>query len=228
MKKQTSFFLLFIFIFSNAFSQDIERRTLTMGPFYGVKVFSKLDIKLIPSEVNKAIIYGDHKDEVILSLKNKMIKIKLASKSVLNLGYTYIELYHSEPLDRIVAHQGVTLTTEAIEQTSLKVEAKSGAIITLEANVDRLDAVSNSAGRIHLKGQATNFNLSLSSSGSCEAEELLTEQSQVKSYAGGYAHINASELVDAKIIGGGVLRVYGSPKKQVTQTNLGGKIIIEE
>ena len=106
MKKQTSFFLLFIFIFLNAFSQDIERRTLTMGPFYGVKVFSKLDIKLIPSEVNKAIIYGDHKDEVILSLKNKMIKIKLASKSVLNLGYTYIELYHSEPLDRIVAHQG--------------------------------------------------------------------------------------------------------------------------
>ena len=228
MKKQTSFFLLFIFIFLNAFSQDIERRTLTMGPFYGVKVFSKLDIKLIPSEVNKAIIYGDHKDEVILSLKNKMIKIKLASKSVLNLGYTYIELYHSEPLDRIVAHQGVTLTTEAIEQTSLKVDAKSGAIITLEANVDRLDAVSNSAGRIHLKGQATNFNLSLSTSGSCEAEELLTEQSQVKSYAGGYAHINVSELVDAKIIGGGVLRVYGSPKKQVTQTNLGGKIIIEE
>ena len=146
----------------------------------------------------------------------------------MNLGYTYIELYHSEPLDRIVAHQGVTLTTEAIEQTSLKVEAKSGAIITLEANVDRLDAVSNSAGRIHLKGQATNFNLSLSTSGSCEAEELLTEQSQVKSYAGGYAHINVSELVDAKIIGGGVLRVYGSPKKQVTQTNLGGKIIIEE
>lgn len=228
MKKQTSFFLLFIFVYLNAFSQDIERRTLTMGPFYGVKVFSKLDIKLIPSEVNKAIIYGDHKDEVILSLKNKMIKIKLASKSVLNLGYTYIELYHSEPLDRIVAHQGVTLTTEAIEQTSLKVEAKSGAIITLEANVDRLDAVSNSAGRIHLKGQATNFNLSLSTSGSCEAEELLTEQSQVKSYAGGYAHINVSELVDAKIIGGGVLRVYGSPKKQVTQTNLGGKIIIEE
>ncbi|MDA9365877.1 hypothetical protein N9R00_02885, partial [Flavobacteriaceae bacterium] len=80
MKKQTSFFLLFIFVYLNAFSQDIERRTLTMGPFYGVKVFSKLDIKLIPSEVNKAIIYGDHKDEVILSLKNKMIKIKLASK----------------------------------------------------------------------------------------------------------------------------------------------------
>ena len=111
MKKQTSFFLLFIFIFLNAFSQDIERRTLTMGPFYGVKVFSKLDIKLIPSEVNKAIIYGDHKDEVILSLKNKMIKIKLASKSVLNLGYTYIELYHSEPLDRIVAHQGAAVKT---------------------------------------------------------------------------------------------------------------------
>ena len=59
-----------------------------MSPFYGVKVFSKLDIKLIPSEFNKAVIYGDHKDEVVLSVKNNIIKIKLSSKSFLDPGYT--------------------------------------------------------------------------------------------------------------------------------------------
>jgi len=44
--------------------------------------------------------------------------------------------------------------------------------------------------------------------------------------AAGYAHITATELIDAKVFGGGVLRVYGRPVKQISQTKLGGKIII--
>ena len=91
LKKSISFFVL-IFNFLSLFSQDLDRRTLTMSPFHGVKVYSALDIKLIPSEVNKAVVYGDHKDDVVISIKNKIIKIKLTAKSVLNPGYTYIEL----------------------------------------------------------------------------------------------------------------------------------------
>ena len=193
MIKNKYFSFLLLFGVLCAYSQDIERRTLTTDPFYGVQVYSRLDVKLIQANVNKAVIYGDHKDDVVLSTKNKMIKIKLATNSVLNPGYTYIELYHSEPLDRMVAHQGVKLTSETIKQTSLTVEAKTGSVITLDANVDRLDAVTNTGGRIHLKGKATYFNLSLNTSGSCEAEKFITEQSQVKSIAGGYAYINATE-----------------------------------
>ena len=109
----------------------------------------------------------------------------------------------------------------------MTVEAKTDAVITLDANVDRLDAVTNTGGRIHLKGKATYFNLSLNTSGSCEAEQLITEQSQVKSIAGGYAYVNATELLDAKVLLGGVLRVYGKPKKQITQTNLRENIILK-
>ena len=227
LKKSISFFVL-IFNFLSLFSQDLDRRTLTMSPFHGVKVYSALDIKLIPSEVNKAVVYGDHKDDVVISIKNKIIKIKLTAKSILNPGYTYIELYHSEPLDRIVAHQGVTLSGEPIKQTSIKAEAKSGAVVTLKVDVDRLDAVINTAGRMHLNGKATNFNLSLNSSGSCDAEKLTTQQSKINSFLGGYAHIMATNLLEAKVVGGGVLRVYGKPLKQITQANLLGKIIIEE
>ena len=219
---------LYFLTFLSVFSQDIEKRTLTMSPFYGVKVFSKLDIKLIPSEFNKAVIYGDHKDEVVLSVKNNIIKIKLSSKSFLDPGYTYIELHHSEPLHQIVAHQGVTLSGEPIEQTSLKVEARSGAAITLNTTVDRLDVTSNTGGRVILEGKATSFRLSINTGGSCEAEELVTEQSEIKIYAGGYAYVTATELVDAKVVGGGVLRVYGNPQKQITDIKFTGKIVIEQ
>ena len=50
--KRLSFLLLFGVL--SAYSQDIERRTLTTDPFYGVQVYSRLDVKLIPANVNKA------------------------------------------------------------------------------------------------------------------------------------------------------------------------------
>jgi len=79
---------------------------------------------------------------------------------------------------------------------------------------------------VSLKGSAVNLNLLLSTGGTCDAEKLVSEQSEIRMMAAGYAHITATELIDAKVFGGGVLRVYGRPVKQISQTKLGGKIII--
>ncbi len=222
--------LLFFFsslFFFYSFSQDLEQRTLTMSPFFSLNVYSGLDIKLIKSDVNKAVVFGDHKDDIILTLKRNTLKIKLSTKSIFDLGYTYVELYHSKPLDKITAHQGSYITSEEpIKQTSLKLVAKTGAKIKATTLTERLDVNTNTGGRVGLKGSVVNLNLKVSSGGTCDAEKLISEQSEIRLIAAGYAHITATELIDAKVFGGGVLRVYGSPVKQITQTKFGGKIII--
>ena len=45
---------------------------------------------------------------------------------------------------------------------------------------------------------------------------------------GGYAYVFVSELIDAKVIGGSVLRVFGNPLKKIYQKKLGGKIYFEK
>ena len=52
-----------------------------MGPFFSLSVYSGLDIKLIKSDVNKAVVFGDHKDDLILTLKRNTLKIKLSTKN---------------------------------------------------------------------------------------------------------------------------------------------------
>ena len=74
--KQIRISLFFLFGFY-CFSQDIERRTLTIVLLWCSSIFH-LDVKLIQSDVNKAVFMG-HKDDVVLSLK-EYIKIKLATK----------------------------------------------------------------------------------------------------------------------------------------------------
>ena len=222
--------LLFFFsslFFFYSFSQVLEQRNLATGTFFSLGVYSGLDIKLIKSDVNKAVVFGDHKDDVILTLKRNTLKIKLSTKSILDPGYTYVELYHSKPLDKITAHQGSSITSEEpVKQTSLKLVAKTGAEIKATTFTERLDVNTNTGGRVDLNGSVVNLNLKVSSGGTCDAENLISEQSEIRLIAAGYAHITATELIDAKVFGGGVLRVYGRPVKQITQTKFWGKIII--
>ena len=226
MRYRALFFFFSTFFF-NSFSQDLEQRNLAMGPFFSLSVYSGLDVKLIKSDVNKAVVFGDHKDDVILSLKRNTLIIKLSTKSFLDPGYTYVELYHSKPLDKISAHQGSSVASEEpIKQISLKLVAKTGAEIKVTTFTERLDVNTNTGGRVSLKGSAVNLNLFVSTGGTCDAEKLVSEQSEIRMMAAGYAHTTATELIDAKVFGGGVLRVYGRPVKQITQTKLGGKIII--
>ena len=223
-----TFFFFFVSLFSfYSFSQDLERRVLTMGPFFSLSVYSGLDIKLIKSDVNKAVVFGDHKDDLILTLKRNTLKIKLSTKSLLDPGYTYVELYHSKPLDKITAHQGSSIVSEEpIKQTNLRLVVKTGAEIKVTTFTECLDVNTNTGGRVGLKGSVVSLNLIVSSGGTCDAEKLISQQSEIRLMAAGYAHITATELIDAKVFGGGVLRVYGRPVKQTTQTKLGGKIII--
>jgi hypothetical protein len=227
MTHKTFFFFFVSLFFFYSFSQDLERRVLTMGPFFSLSVYSGLDIKLIKSDVNKAVVFGDHKDDLILTLKRNTLKIKLSTKSLLDPGYTYVELYHSKPLDKITAHQGSSIVSEEpIKQTNLRLVVKTGAEIKVTTFTECLDVNTNTGGRVGLKGSVVSLNLIVSSGGTCDAEKLISQQSEIRLMAAGYAHITATELIDAKVFGGGVLRVYGRPVKQTTQTKLGGKIII--
>jgi hypothetical protein len=186
-------FFFFSTFFFNSFSQDLEQRNLAMGPFFSLSVYSGLDVKLIKSDVNKAVVFGDHKDDVILSLKRNTLIIKLSTKSFLDPGYTYVELYHSKPLDKISAHQGSSVASEEpIKQISLKLVAKTGAEIKVTTFTERLDVNTNTGGRVSLKGSAVNLNLFVSTGGTCDAEKLVSEQSEIRMMAAGYAHTTAT------------------------------------
>src|SRR5210317_662064 len=121
--KKAHFSYIFFFIGFFLLSQDTEKKTLATGPFIGVKVYSNLEVNLIASDVNKVIAYGDNSDYVVLSIKNKVLKIRVMGGSLLTPGKTKIDIYHSKPLDQITVFQGSILKAAfPIQQTSLSLE----------------------------------------------------------------------------------------------------------
>ena len=210
-------------------AQDNQTRTLTSSPFIGVKVYSGLEVNLIASEVNKAVVYGSQSDDVILGMKNGVLQLKIALGSLSDSLPTRVDLYHSKLLNEITATQQAKITSQVpLVQTSLNLKSSTAAVMDFEIYTDRLDAVATNGGRIELEGTVSSFNLNVNTGGSCEAEQLQTTQVQTKLIGGGYAYVTVSDLINAEVIAGSVLRVYGDPVKKVYQKKLGGKLYFEK
>ena len=230
IKKVELYFRCIVFLFTSLTKgQDYEKKILTTSPFVGVKVYSGIQLKLIYSDVNKAVVKGPQSDDVSLSMRNNILHIKTLLGSIPDSIPTQIDLYHSRLLNEITSSQGSEVTSlEPIRQTRLNLTSRSGGVVDVVIYSDRLDVTANTGGRLELTGAVSNLNLKVNTGGSFEAEQLQTQQAQAKMIGGGYAYVLVSELIEAQIIGGSVLRVYGSPVKKIFQKKLWGKIYFEK
>ena len=87
MKAPLTFFLLFTITLVSAQGivqdslpvQETKRsertKTITVGPFTGIKLFSGIQVKLIPSIENKLVLSGENFETVVTTLKLSLIHI---------------------------------------------------------------------------------------------------------------------------------------------------------
>tara|TARA_B100001029_G_scaffold179794_1_gene191063 strand:- start:2372 stop:3064 length:693 start_codon:yes stop_codon:yes gene_type:complete len=226
-----AFFLFFLLLFFKAYSQiryDVERATISIKEFNSLKVYSGLEVKLIPSEKNMVYVYGDNIEKVIISLKRKILKIKLPIESVFKTGYNYIEVFYNNNLEVISAYQGSTITNKkTIKTTQINIKAKEGSNISAKINVDNLKANVSSGGKLSLTGNTNEINLKVSAGGLINAEKLESNKAKVISIAGGSSSIRVRELANLNINAGGKIEVYGKPKRVISKYTLGGKVLIK-
>ena len=226
-----AFFLLFFLLFFKAYSQiryDVERATISIKEFNSLKVYSGLEVKLIPSEKNMVYVYGDNIEKVIISLKRKILRIKLPIESVFKTGYNYIEIFYNKNLEVISAYQGSTITNKkTIKTTQINIKAKEGSNISAKINVDNLKANVSSGGKLILTGKTNEINLKVSAGGLINAEKLESNKAKVISIAGGSSSIRVRELANLNINAGGKIEVYGKPKRVISKYTLGGKVLIK-
>ena len=226
-------FSIFLVIFSiPIIAQDSEpqkdpsgERLLNISEFVNLKVYSGIEVKLIPSDENKLLISGADRMDVIAKIKGQTLKIRHSLEHIINPTFTYVELYHTGLMDDITLYQGATLEVDSTyRQTSISLKIQEGASMDFKFEGEKLTSIVNSGGKLFLSGKVTNHQSSVSSGGACEAETFEAEQTKVNVTAGGIAYVYATELLEARVTAGGIIRIYGNPKKTVTKKAIGGKI----
>lgn len=209
----------------NTSENKSEGKLITITPFKGIKLYSGIHLKLIPSTEDKLIIYGNDSEYLITTLKKDILRIKYSLKELFKPRNTYIELYFSNPLELIHAYQGSIIESDKlIKNTAIEFKIREGAKLDLEINAEKITSSVNSGGTLILCGESVNHNLRILGGGICESEKLKTKQTTVKVTAGGVAYLHASDLLEAIVNIGGTVRIYGSPTRLVKSKRIGGTI----
>jgi hypothetical protein len=224
--------LLFcLFLVTSAFSYSQEpqissnERVINLSTFINLKIYSGIEVKLIPSQENKVIISGEARQDVVAKIKGQTLKLRHTLEHILNPSFTYIELFHSEPLDEISLYQGTKLETDhTYQQTSIFLKVQEGSTMRFKFEGEKLTSLVSTGGQLFLSGRSTTHHSVVNSGGACEAETFITEQTKTSVTAGGLSYVNATKLIEAKVTAGGTIRIHGKPQKLVTKKAIGGQI----
>ncbi len=215
-------FILSLFLTINAIAQEnIEKN---IGDFSEIKVYDLINVELIKSDENKAIISGDNKSDVELINKNGSLRIKMRLGQNFEGNKTVVTLYYKS-LDVIDANEGSYVSSEdTFKQYNIELRVQEGAIIKLQLEVTDAKIKAVTGGVIEVSGKAVRQDISMNTGGIFHGQDLESESTYIAIRAAGEGYINASQLADVKIRAGGDVYIYGNPEKVNESKIIGGRI----
>jgi len=220
MKKVT---LLFLLSCSILFAQ--ETITTNLGDFNDLKVFSGLTVKLEKSDVAKIVITGSKANQVSVKNKNGLLKLSLNFADGFKYEDVSITLFYNKNIGVLDANEGAYIISDDIfEQLNLELKVQEGAHIEMPLSVKYLTIKSVSGGVIVVNGTTQNQIVDANTGGIYNAYDLKSKQSVVTSSAGAIVHVQAKEVLDAKVNFGGTIYYKGTPEELKTKKVVGGTI----
>ncbi len=214
--------ILSVFLSVNAIAQgDIEKN---IGDFDEIKVYDLINVELVKSDENKAIISGDNKSDVELINKNGSLRIKMRLGENFVGNKTVVTLYYKS-IDVIDANEGSYVSAQdTFKQYNIELRVQEGAVIKVPLDVTDAKVKAVTGGSIEVSGKAVRQEISINTGGIFQGKDLKSESTYIAIRAAGEARINASRLADVKIRAGGDVYIYGNPEKINESKILGGRI----
>ncbi len=201
--------------------------TKELESFTELKAYDRIVVSLVKSNENKIVITGDDQDEVKITNKNGVLKVKMEFDNFLDGNEAKATLYYTEDLILLDANENAKITSdETLKGDRVEIKAQEGGKIDLKIALEDLYTKSISGGEIRLTGHSTKQEVMVNTGGKVKNKELTTDNTKVVVNAGGRADVNASNRVEAKVRAGGYIYIHGNPKDVERDKVFGGKIVI--
>ncbi|WP_149304080.1 head GIN domain-containing protein [Pareuzebyella sediminis] len=226
MKKLSILTIICLFVSLGAWAQ---KTTIDLEPFNELKVFDRINVTLVKSSENTAIVTGDDQDGVKISNDNGLLKIRMDVTDFLDGDETFVELRYTENLELLDVNEGAKITSsETLHNNFLNLRSQEGGQLNIAVDSRNLNAKAISGGKIMVTGKAPNQEASIRSGGEYDAKNLSAKQTEVTVFAGGKAYVNSDEYVAANVTAGGRIEIFGNPEKVDEDKTLGGTIIMKK
>lgn len=226
LKNKILRFAITLFLLLLTASQVVvaQERTEELADFKEVKVFSGVEVEVIPSEENKIEISGDSKDKVRFKITENRLEIRLPLEYIWSKDNTVVKVY-AENVEIIDANESAIVNIETVLKGDfLSFRAQEGAAIYAKVMANSVFSKGVTGGLVQLRGEAKSLEIDLNTGGKYFGENLQTEESTVYSGSGGEAEVFASDYCKATAKFGGKILIFGNPNKLDQKTSFGGRI----
>ena len=225
LKVMKKFLISTVIILTSAIVLGQRSNTKSLEKFTKLKVYDRIIVTLVKSNENKLVITGDDKDEVRVSLKDELLKIKMDFDNFLDGNEAKAILYYTENLLLLDANEnGKIVSDETFKGDRVEIKAQEGGVIDLKIALKDTYVRAVSGSEITLTGSSETQEVSVNTGGKAYNKDLNTATTEVTVLAGGRADVKASDLVKAKVKAGGSIYIYGNPKSIEKDKIFGGKI----
>lgn len=195
-----------------------------VGDFSEVKVYDLIEVNLIKSDTNSVEITGEDIEDVEVINKNGKLKIRMKLDKIFNGDKTFVAVYYTE-LKVIDGNEGAFISSnELITQDYIELRAQEGARLKIGLDVDKVEVRAVTGGIIETRGKAVSQDITLNTGGIYEGKSFETKNTTVNIKAAGEADVHASKQVNAKVLAGGDVFIYGNPENIQEKTTFGGRV----
>lgn len=224
MIQKIGFLLVLLFGLQFAKAQD-EKITKNLEAFKEIKAFDGLSVKLIKSDVNKAVISGENIDKVAIVNNEGVLKLRMQIGKIFSGYKTFVDVYYADKIIIIDVNEDARISSaDIIKQDVLELKAQEGGELDINAEVEQMLIKTVTGGVIETSGSSDLQDVAINTGGVYEGKAFKTKFSTVNVNAGSKAEIYASDYVKATVKAGGEVLVYGNPAKMDEKTVFGGKI----
>jgi hypothetical protein len=188
-----------------------------------------MNLQISQGNSEKVVVEGnpDDVEKIVTEVKNGTLHIYRKNCTLFDIGFlnnctVHVTIKKLEALD---ASSG----TEVIGNSrfggmEFRLNCSSGSEINLDLDYRKIKADASSGSKLHLKGAAEFFELSVSSGSELDAIRLTARKIQAEVSSGGEACIWATDELKANASSGGDIEYKGNPKLLEINKSSGGKI----
>ncbi|TDQ32822.1 head GIN domain-containing protein [Zeaxanthinibacter enoshimensis] len=217
--------LLLFFTLAIPVASAQQKVTQELQQFKEIKVYDGLSVKLIRSDVNKAVISGANTDKVALVNNDGVLKIRMEIDKLFAGYRTFVELHYNQPLLVIDVNEDARISSDkTIKQQVLELKAQEGGELDINAEVEQMLIKSVTGGIINARGVSDLQDVAINTGGIYYGKNFKTKFSTVNVNAGSTAEIFATDYAKVTVKAGGEVLVYGDPAKMDEKTVFGGRI----
>ena len=204
---------------------NVKEEVRQVGEFDQVKVSRGMNVYITQGSPAKVVVIADSNLHELIETKVEGGVLKITTRENIRWAEEKKVMVTVEKLTGVGANSGGNVWSQSqIKSDNLKLDANSGANLTLEVDAGALSADCSSGANIKLSGLAKEAELETSSGANLKGEKLIAIQCKMSASSGGNVSSTVTGKLDAHASSGGNIAYYGEPTSTNVNSSSGGSI----